>query len=178
VITTSADYALALGLMALCAFSFPLVVSFCIDSSFTDGEVCFDFVFSGNRSGHPRVGIDLLNSGSLGWVQSHHLLEKVFELGSVNIFSTFCLSMRLPEMLSSPRCNQTIVWVLGVRRSERWPLSQDYEKDDSRCEKIDAGAFIFFAQMDFRSHVASCSKLGLQQAGAISAGSWRGKSQV
>lgn len=118
-------------------------------------EVGLNLLVTGHATLHPRVCTDIVNSGSLLRVESHHLLEEVFELGRVKILTILSLSVRLPEELRAVGGKEAVVRVLWVGRGERRPLRQDDEEDDGAGEEVDAGALVRLAKVDLRSHVGS-----------------------
>ena len=146
---------------ALLTFSLTLVVCLSIDDLLAVGEVCPDLCLSGHGSLHPVVSEHLLDSGSLSWVQSHHLLEEIFELVRVDALASFSFSMGVPEQFRTASCDKAVMWILWVGRSERWSLSQNDEKDDGRGEQINTGTLVVFAKVDLWCHVRGCSELCL-----------------
>lgn len=87
VVTTTADLALTLSMVAALALGFALIVSLGINESLTDSEVSLNFGLGWNRSCHPRVLVDLLDGRSLSRVEGHHLLEEVLEFRSINVLT-------------------------------------------------------------------------------------------
>ena len=81
------------------------IVSFLFDQLLADGEVLVNLFCGGDWAIHPWVGKDLLHCGSLGWVESHHLLEEVLELRSVDVVTLLSFRVSLPEDLWTSSCN-------------------------------------------------------------------------
>jgi len=52
-----------------------------IDELLSAGEVHLDLIITWHFTLHPWVRADLVHGGALLWVESHHLLEKVLEIG-------------------------------------------------------------------------------------------------
>ena len=81
------------------------IVSFLFDQLLADGEVLVNLFCGGDWAIHPWVGKDLLHCRSLSWVESHHFLEEVLKLRSVDVITLLCLSVSLPEDLWATSSN-------------------------------------------------------------------------
>ena len=93
------------GFVTSVALLLAFIVSFLFDQLLAVSEVCVNLFFGGDSAIHPWVGKDLVHCGSLGWVKSHHLLEEVLELRSVDVITLLSLSVSLPEDLWASSCN-------------------------------------------------------------------------
>lgn len=80
-VTTTANLALLLSFVAALAFLLSLIVRLLVDQCLSLGELNFDLFNGRNWALHPWVLQDLVDGEPLCWVQRHHLLEEVFELG-------------------------------------------------------------------------------------------------
>ena len=80
--TTATHNASLVSLTALLALLLALVMSLSFDELLSPLEVDLDFLVGWDSSlcGNPRVLQNLLHRGSVGRVESHHLLKEVFEL--------------------------------------------------------------------------------------------------
>ena len=86
--------------------------------------------------------------------------------------------MSLPEEFSTTRSNHAVVGVLWVGRGERRSLRQDDEEDDGRSEEVNAGTLVLLSEVDFGSHVARGTKLGLEEARVVSSSDGSCESQI
>lgn len=93
------------GICTSMAFCLAFIVSLLFNQLLADGEVLVNLFCGRNGAIHPWVGKDLLHCGSLSWVESHHFLEEVLKLRSVDVITLLCLSVSLPEDLWASSSN-------------------------------------------------------------------------
>jgi len=67
--------------VTLRALFFAITMCLLIDELLSAGEVHLDLIITWHFTLHPWVRADLVHGGALLWVESHHLLEKVLEIG-------------------------------------------------------------------------------------------------
>lgn len=164
--------------VSLVSLFLSLTVSLRIDDFLSSLELDLDFTIRSEFSLHPWVSKNLIEGRSVSWVERHHLLEEILELGRVDIFAFFSVFMGLPEDLAAVGCQKAVVRVGWVGATEWWSLSEDNEENNSRSEKINSLSRVGLAQVDFWSHVRSGSKLSLQESRTISSLSWGSETKV
>jgi hypothetical protein len=157
------------GLITLLPLLLAFIVRLLVNEVLAISEVSPDFLGAGAWAGHPWVSQHIFECGSVLGIEGHHLLKKIFELGSVDIIARFCVSVCLPECCRLSCGNKSVVWVTRMSTGERRPLGDDHEEDDGRGEEVNAGTLIWSAQLDLGSHVGLRTELSLKHTRCVAA---------
>lgn len=128
-LSTTSDSCLVVG-VSLLSLVIAFGVSFFVNNFLSSLELNLDFIISCNFTLHPWMGKNIFEFGSVLWVKGHHLLEQVFELSRVDVFTFLSFLMSLPEDFSTV-CSQKAVMRIRWIGTAKWrSLSHNDEQND------------------------------------------------